>query len=452
MALVTSRARGFPFGLYATLLVAAVALHFRDAAGAIEQRLTGILCLPLRAYARLTSDVHAGSSDWAAERRWLAEARARQDRAAAAVSAALRPAGHEPIVCRVREAVRARSSRVPTRLVLERQAAELTGCAEFVTFGDQLLGFLDLRDPAAPAEVALLHAVPETGGPTRLTAEIVLDTAAGPTESLVCLVEPAGAIDPWLLRCVLPADPYRTAQIESGGQPVRTLTLPGVSTPAPPGFGLGEVRVRGYQTMGQTVPIGLYVRPRIAPPAISAVVLWRAHAAAPALSAAAPSIVAQPARLLELPAPPPARERWFVSLLAAAEAVPGAALVSGPFCLGTVQGAGTGYAIVAPFGEPRDWLLLHVPADPAAPPRDLAARTLGRADGLVELVLADREEAVPRDGVLLTGSGGPACPSGYWLGTIADADPAHGRFRVRVPASPGSMRLELLAPRHRSAP
>jgi hypothetical protein len=427
----------FPVALYASLLVAVLALVQPAALRMLESACATLQVLPLRAQSLIDARV-VRAADEAEVRRLDAAVRAvdalRSRRAAAARR---RPAGVPsgyvgwsiPVQGRGLERGRAGASEL--RLAVSR-ASLPDGVAPFVTVGDVLIGFLappDVFDeePDAGARVRLLHASERGRLPRRVPAWIAAED--GP---LPVVVEPASTIDAQALRCVLPADPYRAATIGAGEPEVLTSGLADDPLgPLPRGLRIGTLRVEGYRdAAGDVVPIGLFVEPARPPDSIHAVVVW-----VPGGAAAAPAPLRRPldlgvlfaARSSRLPVASSVRTRWFVTteVLAHAWLREGAALVHGERLVGVLATAGLGYGVVAPFGQPgRSWPLTLLPAGGGSPV-DLTARGLCREGTRVVLTI----DGLPPEigsGLAFTGASIHDVPAGLFLGAYAVVDSADG--------------------------
>lgn len=432
----------FPLALYGSLVLALFVLWARDRFVGIEQRLRGIVVLPLRAYAAFGSEAHAAARDVDPARESLhalgRELASRQARATAALPAELRPAECEPFVCRVLEQRKAPYAKVASILVLDVAPEVAARSLPFVTYGEHLLGFLEALDDGDRVGVALLHRSAERTrpAPRRLVAELELGDAAG--SRLRCLVEPARASEPWLLRCLAVEDPYRAATITAGGSIVRTASDEEAPFPIPPGLVVGELRVRGFENEGRAVPIGLYVRPRMQPLGISTVTLWLRKEGAPAPefldagSALLRTHLVHETSLLDLPAPPPTGEAWFLATKQGLRLARGAAVLERGALVGLVQSSGSGYAVAVPIGAAARWSLLWLPAGEARAPVDLVCRALAREGDVVSFEIEGEEAELPGSGTLWTGAMGPHCPPALPIGTVVSSAPEARRFQVRL--------------------
>lgn len=432
----------FPVALYASLLVAVLALVQPAALRVLESACATLQVLPLRAQGLLGARV-ARAADASEVERIDAAARAVDAlRARRAAAARRRPAGVPfglvgwPIPVEARGRERGRGG--PSELQLAIAWEELPpGVAPFVTVGDALVGFLAGPDsdaaagPADRARVRLLHASERGALPRRVPAWIAADD--GP---LPVVVEPASTIDAHALRCVLPADPYRAATIAGGEHEVLTSGLEDDPLgPLPRGLRIGTLRVEGYRDAGgDVVPIGLFVAPAVPPESVHAVVVWVPGALA---SSGAPTF--RPlghgelfaARSSRLPVSSSVRVRWFVTtdVLADAWLGDGAALVHGERLVGVLATAGLGYGVVAPFGQPgRSWPITLLPDDGGAPV-DLMARATAR-DGTRVTLEATGSAIAPVSGWAFTGASIPDVPAGLYLGPCVVTASAEGASLV----------------------
>jgi hypothetical protein len=428
-----------PVGLYAALLLAAVLWTFPGAGAVVLESLQRWQWLPLRLLVvagESTSPPSAGDGREAE----LAAARARLFAGAAPPSGLL--AGLEPIVCFVTERRRAVMAELPSVVVLDRRASELSGCEPFVTHGDALVGFLD---PAAPAgarqTVRLLHDRVSGVRPGRVVAAIeagVQDDSGH--EALRFLVEPASFADAWPLRCDLVEDPYRMAREARARALVRTAagSVPGfAATAVPAGLVVGTLRLWGYPGEGgRPLAVGYYVEPAVDARALASVAVWR-RSALPAAAAPARDLPRVGARAAALPGAP---GRWYLCTAGPARA--GAAVVAGERFLGLVERAGATDALAVAFGvERRLWSLILVPHDAGAAPIEIAARSGMRSGSRVELALVGAPRPLPR-GALFTGAHGASCPAGLWIGDVEGTAAPADRFEVHAPELP--RRVEVL--------
>lgn len=424
-----SRVAAFPVGLYGTLLFALCWLLLPVVFRPLERFLLGVACLPQHVVTSwlgepalaAASDAHAGLD---ALRRTLAARRWDTDVAPALPAM---PDALEPLVCRVLTVDRLGGGGLPCELRLDRTYAELGGCADFVTKGERLLGFVarpgigTARDdtPDDPARVLLLNH-PDS---RPIAAALPLEEAG----QLRCVVECAAVVDPAPLRTNLHEDPYRAARLSQSGAAVRTIALGAPWLAAlPPDLLLGVTRVWGYDRGGGDVlTIGVYVDLAFDPRALSQVVLWQA---VPGSVPPASTVVQRRARLVAVPDGTGSR-----FLMRTDGEVPDGALVAqGGVCLGAARSIAFGQALVTSFAASRQpWAVLLLPDDPDQPVRELFG----------EVVFADAAQAWFRPrlgdvpigaGFVFTGGSGPGSVPGLLLGR-AEPEPGRNLLRIVVP-------------------
>ncbi|MBL9076531.1 MAG: hypothetical protein JNL08_03455 [Planctomycetes bacterium] len=441
----------FPVGLYGMLLFALCWLTLPNVFAPLERLLLGAVCLVPRA-----------ASEWSGQPAFAAEADARERtelRTALATrlrgediggGRALLASDLEPVYCAVREVLGDGSRRggagQPAELLLEATHAELDDCAAFVTKGDALLGFLVPAGigvaaddgPGQPARVVLLH---HRAAPP-VYAAMPLDDGA----HLRLVVRGAATVDPAPLRVDLWDDPYRAARLDRGGHVVRTLALDDGAAAVPPGLQLGRTRIWGYDgDDGQAaLAIGVFVVPPYEPRALSHVVVWRDRRRATAVPAAAPADAPQRRFAVVRDLPGAVHGRHL--LIAAGEIAAGAAVVQQGMLLGTARDLAFGLGLVTSFGASRHrWSLLLLPDDPEAPPRELDGRVV-RAAGHEAWVAchtaADANARLPA-GQLFTGSNGPGCPAGLWIGSAEPVADDRTLLLVRTRPLPSPRAVEV---------
>ena len=451
------QAAAFPVGLYGMLLFALCWLTLPTVFAPLERVLLGATCL-LPRLGGAFSGTPAVAAVRGAERieELSEELGGRLRRQDIDGGRALLPARFEPVFCTVREALTDRRSRggagLPAVLRLEETHAELADCAAFVTKGDALLGFLvragtgEAADdlPGDPARVQLVH---HRSAPPIYAAMELEDRS-----ELRLVVGNAATVDPAPLRADLWSDPYRAARLERGGHVVRTLPIDDGAVAVPAGLQLGRTRIWGYDGRDgdAQLTIGVYVEPRDDPRALSHVVVWRDRRRAVATSDDAAVTAAptprelrrrHPATVRDLPGAVHGRH-----LLIADVAVPdGAAVVQQGIFLGTARGLSFGMGLVTSFTASRQrWSLLLLPDEPGAAARELVAQVV-RADG-AEAVLQGEAgtdgERLPA-GQLFTGSNGPDCPSGLWIGSVEPVPREPGFLVLRTLALPGPRAAEV---------
>lgn len=422
-----SRVAAFPVGLHSVLLLALCWLLLPAVFRPVERLLLGLACLPQQALALLTSaPAFAAALD---ESPRLAALRVdleqRQWQADVADALDVMPRALEPLVCRVVRIDRLGGGGLPCEVLLDRSYAEVGGCADFVTKGEQLIGFLarpgigTARDdrPEDPARVLLLH------HPGSRPVAVAMQLDGG--RSLRCIVEPAAVVDPAPLRTTLHEDPYLASRLHQSGGIVRTRRLEASWIGAVPGdLVVGTTRVWGYERApGDVLTIGVYVDLLVEPRGLSQVVLWQT---VPEAVPDEPEVPWSPARLTGLPDGTGGR---FL-LRAPGPVADGAAVAQDGICLGTARGIAFEQALVTSFAASRQpWALLLLPDDRSLPVQELW--------GSVEFADAGqawfrcRRGAVPPGGAgfVFTGANGPGCPAGLLLGR---AEPEIGRSLLRI--------------------
>lgn len=432
--------------MLATLLGAVVCVALPTWPRRVEGWLGAACCVPLRAWGVRDVAVRGPLAFGTAAPAGLAR---REAESAFAGSEKLAALGLRGELCTVLGREAEGAARLPARLVLERSADELRGAAAFVTHGDNLLGFLcgaEQERADGRAVVELLHALPEQG-PVRVPAAVQVADGDG-DGTLRFLVEPAGAIDRWPLRCRFLEDPYLASRIRASGPDVRVVALGASAGDAPAGLRIGTLRVWGYRRDAATIPIGLFVEPALDPRAIARVVVWRPAAAAPLDT---PPLAAdrEPVGLLTLPAPPPDDRRWFLHAATTVVLPRGAPLLDGARLVGSVRRAGSGYALATPFGEGAAlWSLILLPDDPLAPVQYFSARGVRRTGSVVELRIATGGP-LPVAGYLFTGSNGAHCPPGLPIGPARPLPGASDALAVAVPAATGALTVQVARRRPR---
>ncbi len=230
---------------------------------------------------------------------------------------------------------------------------------------------------------------------------------------LRCIVEPAGSVDLFALRCGLWEDPYAASLVTESGSEVRTSELDGTGVPA--GLLLGICQVVGYPLGDQILPIGLYVEPAMAPRAISTVVLWRPQPGVEAQGLRGPLIGGslEPVALSGVHAP--RGERWFVHGRWSSSFPDDAALVRGLYFLGTVRGMGPGQGQVERLeSSPRIWSFILLPD--AGEPVEVRGQVVGEESGAVRIRLSGRDRG--QLGYLFTGVNSLDCPAGLLVGEV----------------------------------
>lgn len=423
------RGRRFPIGVYATLLGALCWLAVPQLSLGVEAWLLGLTCLPLRAYADVSANIGRLVEPEAADWQRVQSLLDRQDLVAAEMPGA---EGRQPVVCRVLDSRAPGGGRRNAELLLDRTYRELGACERFVTFGDRLLGFLAIpgQGPTVddhlddPARVLLLnHPLSES-----VPAFIATDADG----VLRCIVEPAGSVDLFALRCGLWEDPYVASQVTESGGEVRTSQLDGTGVPA--GLLLGICQVVGYPLGDQILPIGLFVEPAMAPRAISTVVLWRPQPGVEAQGLRRPLTGGslEPVALSGVHAP--RGESWFIHGGWSSWFPDDAALVRGLYFLGTVRGMGPGQGRVERLeSSPRIWSFILLPD--AGEPVGLRGEVVGEENGVVRIRPWGRDRG--QLGYLFTGVNSLHCPAGLLVGEVLQVREDGQMLVSRVLASQG---------------
>lgn len=460
-----------PIALYALLLIAAAALAMPEVPRRVQAAWLALASLPLRAGAGFAPEVVAAEADASAVAERVAArcARlvARHETAALAGHAAFAPAGFAPVVVRVRAVEGRGAAGVPTRLVIDYPVAALRDCLSFVTFGDVLVGFVvepEDRGGASPqsaaVEVGLLHDRRD-GTPRRIVAAAAL--ADG---DLRFVLEPAGSVDRWPLRCRTVEDPYRLSRLTHSGQPVRTAAIADDPLGAvPAGLNVGTLELWGYPGLGA---IDVFVAPARDPETLSSVVLWRRQAAGPATGLAPAG--RHGVRAVTLPGADSVPAHWL--LRAADGLTAGAAVVEGERLRGIVSVAFGGFGLGAPFGRRgARWALTLLPRATGEAPMDFVARVASEQEDppgqaassaeryprrWVRLLPEADQPLTPAVGELFTAVNGRACPPGLWIGDAvvrpSALAPAGYEVWVRLPQGdpPGPAGLQVCRPEARS--
>lgn len=455
----------FPAGLYGMLLFALCCLTLPGIFAPVERLLVGAVCLVPRAVS-----VWSGTPvEAAAEPGLLAQlrtltadlhTRVRTHDLDVGAQELLRD--YEPVPCGVVASERrgrgGGGGGQPSELRLDRTYAELAGCCEFVTKGNVLLGFLQKSGrgeaaddpPEALARVLLLN-----HASARSVAAVVNLPQGG---ALRMVVKPAAAVDPAPLRVDLWDDPYRAASLDRPGMPVTTIALPSLPGEPPAGLWLGRTRIWGYEAAEgvEALTIGVFVVPPFEPRALSHVVAWRRRLAAD-----------DPARILESPGEQsrtPARQEtrhaayvWDLPgavngrhLLSCDCAVPdGAAVVQDGICLGTARGLSFGLGLVTSFAASRQqWNLLLLPQEANLRPHEITGQVLESQNGVAILRWRGDSfdgvgERLP-SGYLFTGSNGPHCPPGLFLGFARSDRLPHDQVEVTTAPQNGPRTAEVV--------
>lgn len=436
---MAKKSTAFPVGLYGALLVALCALTLPSAFAPVERALLGGAALVGRVVAAAVGEAAAPAVPEAAaraqrgaelQRRLLAHDVGRAPRALAA--------DRTPVVCRV-VAVGGvgGGGGEPCELRLDRSHAELADCLPFVTRGEAFVGFLPAPGTAGAADdephmgARVLLANHPQARP--LHAEVEL----APTTALRVVVRAASAADPAPVRVDLWDDPYYAARLDRALLPVRTRAVADSTSPVPGGLRLGSTRIWGYPQTDDSaaLTLGVFVMPDAMPHAASHVVAWRTGDRTAPATARAPAFRRGVAHEL----PGAAHGRYL--LVADGDVPEGAAVVRDDALLGVAKSLALGSALVTGFGASRQpWNLLLLPDDPSQPPMELRGEVVAAvADGAVVALLRRGLDAAPLvAGELFTGSNGPHCPPGLWIGRAAPDPQDLRRLVVAVPQGRGS--------------
>jgi hypothetical protein len=454
----------FPAGLYGMLLFALCCLTLPGIFAPVERALVGGLCLLPRAVS-----AWAGiPAQAAAEPRLLAQlrdltedlhTRVRQYDLEVGAPELLR--NYEPVLCGVVASERrgrgGGGGGQPSELRLDHSYAELADCCEFVTKGNVLLGFLQKAGRGEAAEdppEALARVLLLNHASARSVAAVVNLPEGG---SLRMVVKPAAAVDPAPLRVDLWDDPYRAANLDRPGLPVTTIALPSLPGEPPAGLWLGRTRIWGYEAaVGEdALTIGVFVVPPFEPRALSHVVAWRRRADSQTAPAPESPLVAlrhqaglegrHAAYVWDLPGAVHGRH-----LLSCDGPVPdGAAVVQDGICLGTARGLAFGLGLVTSFPASRQrWNLLLLPQQPGLRPREITGQVVGSQNGIAILQWRGDsfdgvDERLPA-GYLFTGSNGPHCPPGLFLGYARSEGLPQDRVEVTTASQSGPRTAEVV--------
>lgn len=437
----------FPVGLHGMLLFALCWLTLPTLFAPLERLLVGAACLVPHAWATLFGQP-AAAAPAAAQRRLAelaAELRQRLWDHDTRGPAALRALG-EPVHCAVVALTRRGGGGLPSELRLDRTHAELAGCHVVVSKGEALVGFLvppgvgpAIDDgPDDPARVVLTHHL----AAPRLHAAVELPDGAG----LRFVLRPAAIADPAPLCVDLWDDPYRAARLDRGGLPVRTRDLGVERSGVPAGLLVGTTRIWGYERdQGEdALTLGVFAAPAVEPTALSHVVVWRTPG--DGTGDAPPALAAQRHAAIVHDLPGASHGRHL--LVGSHPVADGAAVALDGVLLGTARGLAFGVGLVTSFAASRHrWSLLLLPDDPDAGPRELDAEVV-HADGdevwvRCRVGVAERLPA----GHLFTGSNGPHCPAGLWIGRALPHRYERLLLQVTVPGDPGPHAVEVFAGR-----
>lgn len=448
---MVKKSAAFPAGLYAMLLFALAWLTLPRVFAPLERWLVGSACfVPRIGSAWMGEPAMAGNREELALIGELsADLRDRVRQHDLAGSGITMPNDDKSILCGVLSVGRRGGGGEPSELLLDHTYAELGDYREIVTKGSVLLGFLlkpgvgravdDKADD--PARVILCN---HRDAP-RLYAG--LENKDG--TQLRFVIEPAAAVDPAPLRVDFWDDPYRASKLQESQQRVYTLPVAFGQERVPGGLLVGRTRRWGYeQDDGQdTLTIGMFVTPAVAPRALSHVVVWQSgeHPAPPIEFQS--SLRARrriQATVYELPGATHGRH-----MLVADEDVPdGAAVVQDGLFLGSARGLCLGSALVTSFAASRqDWSLLFLPPEGEGGPVELhgsVVRTEGNVAWLRWTGPSREQLARLGEGFLFTGSNGKFCPACLWIGRAVPDQFERNLLKVIVPVLRGPRIAEVI--------
>jgi hypothetical protein len=426
----------FPVGLYGALLLALCALTIPAPFAPVERALLGGAALVGRFVAGLVgTPVAANTTPAAAAAQRVAALHARLDRHGAAGAPAGLVARFDPAPCTVVVVGgRGGGGGEPCELRLDRTYAELADCLPIVTQGDRYLGHVPQPGGPGAQDDALGDFARVLLANHPLARSVHADVEVDAAARLRVVVGPASAADPAPLRVDLWDDPYQAARLDRAFLPVRTRDVPGSASAAPGGFRVGTTRIWGYPRTerSESLTLGVYVTPDALPQALSHVVVWRQRGA----EASGPERRRAPTTRPGVAHALPGAAHGRCLLVADENLADGAAVLQDGRLLGVAKGLAGGAALLTGFGASRQpWNLILLPDDPAAAPVELHGAVVHSTGERVWVRCRARAttQATIGPGQLFTGSNGPACPPGLWIGAAA-ADP--GDFDQIVVESP----------------
>lgn len=439
---MAKKSSAFPVGLYGALLVALCALTLPAAFQPVERALLGGVARVSRFAADWLGEPVAASPAAVGSDRLARTADVLRRVAAHAVAGAPRDLAlnHGAVRCRV-VAVGGRSGGggAPCEVRLDRTYAELADCLPVVTQGGCFVGFVARPGGPGAADDVATDAARVLLPNHPLAQPLHAEVEVAPNARFRVVVRPAAAADPAPVRVDLWDDPYSAARMERALLPVWTRAVAGSASPVPGGLLLGSTRVWGYAQTDDTeaLTIGVFVAPEPRAPSLSHVVAWRRDAAgAPAEPSIAPAFASGVAH--ELPGMAAGR-----FLLVADGVVPdGAAVARDGAFLGVAKPLAFGSGLVTTFAASRQtWSFLLAPDGGDAPPIELRGAVV-RAEGERAWVRRQGDLLaalpLPAAGELFTGSNGPHCPAGLWIGRC-EADPQDlNQWVVTLPPLRGS--------------
>lgn len=416
----------FPVGLYASLLVALLALLRPQLVAPVESWLSTAAALPFRAYGEaLPRDANAASAVIERSSRRVGEFWRRVEAREAALWPAVLMESHEPVVCRVLACDLASGV-----MRLDATGAELAGVEPFVTAGDALVGFLSAGREPRVAEVELLASSARAAATRGVPASIEIDG-----HPLRFVAERSASIDPWPLRAALIDDPYRAASLQRDGFPVFTTGFADDPLGAiPPQLRIGSFRIWGYERGGRRLPIGFFVDP-VAVDDVVVVTCWRRTRAASRGALAHRELARVPLSAYSLTT---TGSRWFARVGFEHEPIsPGTPVVRGDRFVGRVTSGGLGYAFVTPLGVVGDVIeAWSVPAD--GEPSTVRLRVIVSDAAEIGLRV---DRGVAQSGALFTTTA-HGLP-GLWLGD-AELGPQRATLVVARAAAPSAGGLAAL--------
>ncbi|MEY4830498.1 MAG: hypothetical protein RLZZ562_2294 [Planctomycetota bacterium] len=443
-----STRNAFPVGLYATLLLALCWLLLPELLRPVERTLLGVACLPHRAWSVLMGTPALASDRVERQRMRLFELeqglRVRSashdvERGRDRMHSAL-----DPVACAVLSAERRGGGGMPCELRLDRSYRDLAGCADVVTCGDALLGFLAqpgigaaIADtPMDPARVLLLN------HPESRTVAVSLALPEGGT--LRCIAAPSSTVDPAPIRTTLHDDPYRAAKLGQSGIDVRTESLDHAWIGAmPSGLLVGRTRVWGYEIGGEALTIGLYIEPAVDFRALPQVVLWQSVP-----GSVPPRLLPERIAAVASPLPDQSGGRWLVQ--GSTDLPDGAAVVQEGVCLGTLRSVAFAQGLCTPFAASRHaWSLWLLPDAADSAPFGIYGEVIYAAGSTAWFRPRGAFDPMPvgsGGAFVFTGSNGTDCPPGLLLGR-AEPDLQRQLWRITVPSLSGAQHVEVLSTR-----
>ena len=448
---MAKKSAAFPAGLYAMLLFALAWLTLPRVFAPLERWLVGSACfVPRLGSAWMGEPAMAANRDDLARIDQLSadlrEGVRRSDFAGAGITM---PVDDKKILCGVLSIGLRGGGGEPSELLLDHTYEELAGCREIVTKGSALLGFLlqpgvgraadDL--PSDPARVMLCN--------HRDAPRIYASLESEDPTPLRFVIQPAAVVDPEPMRVDFWDDPYRAAELSKSQQRVYTLPVSFGKQRVPGGLLVGRTRRWGYERENgeDSLTIGMFVTPAVAPRALSHVVVWRSGQYPDPPLAFRSTLRSRRrihATVYDLPGATHGRH-----MLVADEDVPdGAAVVQDGLFLGSARGLCLGSALVTSFAASRqEWSLLYLPHDEQSIPIELHGR-VERTEGHIAWLKwsGPSREQLARlgSGYLFTGSNGKFCPAGLWIGSAEPDRFERNWLKVTVPSQSGPRIAEVI--------